>query len=117
MQFLLLVLVFPGFRGTSIKPSLFERPESADIQDVLPKTRYGVTSALPKPVLDRIHRYAGEGRVPLVRYDNGICSLLAVADWQSPVVVLRSTRDKFSAMRSAALTEWTRAVRRQAREV
>ena len=70
-------------------------------------------SALPKPVLDRIHRYAEEGRVPLVRYENGICLLLAVADWKSPVVVLRSARDKFTEMRSAALTEWTRAVRRQ----
>ena len=72
-----------------------------------------MTNALPKPVLDRIHRYAEEGRVPLERYDDGICSLLAVADWQSPVVVLRSTQDKFAALRGAALSEWTRAVQRQ----
>ena len=64
-------------------------------------------TTLPKSVLDRIHRYAEEG-VPQASYEHDCCRLLAVANWQLPVVLLPSTRCKFTEMRSAALTEWTR---------
>jgi hypothetical protein len=67
------------------------------------------SSALPKPVLDRIHRYAAEGRVLQVSYGEDCCRLLAVANWQLPAVILRSSKDKFAEMRSAAQTEWTRS--------
>ena len=63
---------------------------------------------LPKPVIDRIRRYAEEGRVPQASYERDCCRLLAVANWQLPVVLLRSTRSTFTEMRSAALAEWTR---------
>jgi hypothetical protein len=66
---------------------------------------------LPRSVVDRIHRYAEEGRVPHVRYERDDCLLLAVANWQLPAVLLRSTRDKFTGMHSAALTEWARVAR------
>jgi hypothetical protein len=64
---------------------------------------------LPKPVIDRIHRYAEEGRTPQTSYEGDCCRLLAVANWQLPVVLLRSTRGNYTAMRRAALSEWTRA--------
>ena len=64
---------------------------------------------LPKAVLDRIHRYAKEGREPLARYEPDGCLLLAIATGQLPVVVLRSTREDFTKIRSAALIEWLRA--------
>ena len=66
---------------------------------------------LPKPVIDRIRRYAKEGRQPLARYGHDGCLLLALANNQLPVVVLRSTRKEFTEIRSAALVEWTRAAR------
>ena len=43
------------------------------------------------------------------RRENDICLLLAVTNWQFPVVLLRSPRARFVAMRNAALLEWTRA--------
>ncbi len=67
---------------------------------------------LPKPVLDRINRYAEEGRVLQTSYEQDYCRLLAVANWQLPAVILRSSKDKFSEMRNAVQTEWTRAARR-----
>jgi hypothetical protein len=67
---------------------------------------------LPKPVVDRIRRYAEEGRVLHASYEHNCCRLLAMADWQLPVVLLLSTRGKFTELHSAALTEWTRAARR-----
>jgi len=60
-------------------------------------------------VLDRIHRYAKEGREPLARYEPDGCLLLAIATGQLPVVVLRSSREEFTEIRSAALLEWLRA--------
>jgi hypothetical protein len=69
------------------------------------------TTRLPKPVIDRIHRYAEEGRVPRVKHEQDGCRLLAVANWQLPVVLLRSTRSDFMQMQTAALAEWTRAAR------
>jgi hypothetical protein len=71
--------------------------------------------SLPRPVLDRIHRYVAEERVPLASYSDDCCLLLAVANWKLPAVVLRSSRDKFSEMHRAALNEWTRAARRRTR--
>jgi len=91
---------------------LFEQPDSADLQNVLAKRRAETTRALPKPVLDRIHRYAAEGRVLQTSYGEDCCLLLAVASWQLPAVILRSSTDKFAEMRSAAQIEWTRAARR-----
>jgi len=72
-------------------------------------------SALPKPVLDRIRRYAAEGRFLQVSYGEDYYRLLAVANWQLPAVILRSSKDKFAEMRSAAQTEWTRATRKACR--
>jgi hypothetical protein len=70
--------------------------------------------SLPKPVLDRIHRYAEEGRVPRTRYEHDYCLLLAEEKWQSPaVVLLRCTPARFAEMRTAALAEWTRTARRK----
>src|ERR1700719_3964636 len=67
---------------------------------------------LPKPVVDRIHRYAEEGRVLHASYEHNCCRLLAMADWQLPVVLLLSTPGKFKQLSRAALTEWTRTARR-----
>ena len=69
-------------------------------------------TTLPKPVLDRINRYAEEGRVLVASYERDHCRLLAVANWQRSAVILRSPIDKFTEMRSAAQTEWTRVARR-----
>jgi hypothetical protein len=79
------------------------------IRTVLSKVQSDAISALPKPVLDRIHRYAAEGRVLQVSYEEDCCRLLAVMNWQLPAVILRSSKDKFAEMHSAAQTEWTRA--------
>ena len=69
-------------------------------------------TTLPKPVLDRINRYAEEGRVLEASYERDYCRLLAVANWQRPAVILRSSAVEFSQMRSAAQIEWTRATRK-----
>jgi len=69
-------------------------------------------TTLPKPVRDRINRYAEEGRVLEASYERDYCRLLAVANWQRPAVILRSSAVEFSQMRSAAQTEWTRATRK-----
>jgi hypothetical protein len=58
--------------------------------------------------MDRFHRYARDGRVPQVSFENDSCRLLAVANWQLPVALLRSPQGKFTEMCSAALTEWKR---------
>ena len=94
--------------------------EIRNFQEHMPKRQHsadqrGVRSAktpsnpLPKAVLDRIHRYAKEGREPLARYEPDGCLLLAIATGQLPVVVLRSTREEFTEIRSAALVEWFQA--------
>jgi len=82
---------------------------------VLSKVQSDAISALPKPVLDRIHRYAAEGRVLQVSYEEDCCRLLAVTNWQLPAVILRSSKDQFPEMRSAAQTEWTRVARKLCR--
>ena len=76
---------------------------------MLSKVQSEAINVLPKPVLDRIHRYAAEGRVLQVSYEEDCCRLLAVMNWQLPAVILRSPKDQFPEMRSAAQTEWTRA--------
>jgi len=68
-----------------------------------------VAVRLPKPVRDRIRRYAEEGWMLRARREHDVCILLAVTNWQFPVVLLKSPRDKFVALRSAAFIEWTRA--------
>lgn len=88
---------------------------SADVQNVLSKMQSEPVNALPKPVLDRIHRYAAEGRVLQASYGDDCCRLLAVANWQLPAVILRSSKEQFAAMHSAAQTEWTRAARKSCR--
>jgi hypothetical protein len=65
--------------------------------------------ALSKPVLDRIRRYAKQGRELHARYGQDCCLLVAVAAGQTPVVILRSARDQFTEIRRAALVEWMRA--------
>jgi hypothetical protein len=73
--------------------------------------RHEIGSMLPRPVLDRIRRYAQEGRQPLARYGQDACMLVAVAMGQPNVVILRTTRREFTEIRSAALVEWMRAAR------
>jgi hypothetical protein len=73
--------------------------------------RHEIGSQLPRPVLDRIRRYAQEGREPRAQYGTDSCMLLAVAMGQPSVVILRCTRREFTEIRSAALVEWTRAAR------
>jgi hypothetical protein len=67
--------------------------------------------ALSKPVIDRIRRYATEGWEPHARYGQDGCLLVAVAMGQIPVVILRSEREQFAELRSAAMIEWSRATR------
>jgi hypothetical protein len=67
--------------------------------------------ALSKPVLDRIRRYAKQGRELHARYGQDCCLLVAVAAGQTPVVILRSARDQFTELRKAAIVEWMRAGR------
>ena len=69
-------------------------------------------TTLPKPVLDRINRYAEEGRVLVASYERDYCRLLAVGNWQRPAVILRSSVLQFTEMHSAAQTEWMRVARR-----
>lgn len=64
---------------------------------------------LSKPVLDRIRRYATEGWEPHARYGQDGCTLVAVAMGRIPVVILRSAREQFTELRSAAMVEWLRA--------
>ncbi len=65
---------------------------------------------LPKPVVDRISRYAKEGRELRAVFGPDGCRLLAVAGGCIPVVVLRAdTPDQFAQLRTAALLEWRRA--------
>ena len=68
---------------------------------------------LPKPVVDRIRRYATEGRAPLTRSAQGGYQLVATAMGQLPVVILSGTGHEFTAIRSAALIEWKRAAKRR----
>lgn len=87
---------------------MFER-YSVDGKHMLKKVQ-PATLSLPKAILDRIRRYAKEGRELRVVYGHNGCVLLAVAMGQVPVAVLRSdTREQFTRMRSAALEEWVRA--------
>ena len=72
-----------------------------------------MVATLPKPILDRIHRYAEEGRALQASFEPDCCRLLAVANWQPPIVLLRSAPGKFAEMRGAAQTEWTREARRR----
>jgi hypothetical protein len=78
----------------------------------MPSNAPTAVTTLPKPVLDRINRYAEEGRVLVASYERDYCRLLAVGNWQRPAVILRSSAVEFSQMRSAAQTEWTRATRK-----
>src|SRR5579864_6973651 len=68
-----------------------------------------MTAQLSKPVLDRIRRYAKEGRQLRAQYGPGDCVLLASKAGQHPVVILRATRVQFTEMRGAALVAWIRA--------
>jgi hypothetical protein len=70
--------------------------------------------ALSKPVLDRIRRYATDGWEPHARYGQDCCLLVAVTMGRIPVVILRSARDQFTELRSAAMIEWMRAGRTKA---
>jgi len=85
------------------------------LRTVLAKVQSDAISPLPKPVLDWIHRYAAEGRVLQVSYEEDCCRLLAVMNWQIPAFILRSSKDQFPEMRSAAQAEWTRVARKPSR--
>jgi hypothetical protein len=64
---------------------------------------------LPKRIVDRIHRYAREGRALRVRYGSSGGLVLALKPGSAPIVVFRATGDRFLEMRTAALIEWLRA--------
>jgi len=67
---------------------------------------------LPKPVMDRISRYAGEGRQLRAVFGPEGCRLVAVAAGCVPAVVLHShTEEEFAQLRTAVLLEWERASR------
>jgi hypothetical protein len=69
--------------------------------------------SLPKPVADRISRYAAEGRQLRTVFGPQGCRLVAVAVGRVPAVVLRGDApDQFAEMRSAVLVEWLRIRRR-----
>ena len=64
---------------------------------------------LPKTVLQRIHRYAREGRELKAVYKSGESRLLATAFGEMPIVVLRAAdAEQFAEMRSEAFMEWRR---------
>jgi hypothetical protein len=64
---------------------------------------------LPKVVTDRITRYAQEGRELRAVFGPDGCRLMAVTGGQLPAVVLRADNpERFAAMRSAAMLEWSR---------
>ena len=66
---------------------------------------------LPRTVLDRIHRYAAEGREPKAVYRAGDYRLLAVATGQVPVVIVRAAnQDQFDDVRGEVLEEWQRTL-------
>ena len=88
---------------------MLRRGASADRRNVKSETH-----KLPKPVIDRIRRYAAEGREPLARYGHDGCVLMARAMGQPPVVILRSSAREFTEIRAAALVEWTRVAHRKA---
>ena len=69
--------------------------------------------SLPRPVVDRISRYAAEGRQLRTVFGSQGYRLLAVTLGRVPAVVLRADNaDQFAEMRSAVLVEWLR-IRRQ----
>jgi len=66
---------------------------------------------LPRTILDRIHRYAAEGREPKAVYRAGDYRLLAVATGQMPIVIVRAAnQEQFADMRSEILVEWRRTL-------
>jgi len=68
---------------------------------------------LPRAVIDRIHRYAAAGSRLRAVYGPGEYRLLAETLWQVPIVILRaSDREGFAQMRSQAVVEWIRAIRK-----
>ena len=71
---------------------------------------------LPKTVLQRIHRYAGEGRQLKAVYHAGESRLLAVTLGEMPMLVLRASNpEQFAEMRSEAFMEWKRTLKRTSR--
>lgn len=68
---------------------------------------------LPKTVLQRIHRYAREGRQLKAVYHPGESRLLAVTLGEMPMLVLRaSNAEQFAEMRSEAFMEWRRTLKK-----
>jgi hypothetical protein len=67
---------------------------------------------LPKPVMDRISRYAGEGRQLRAVFGPEGCRLVAVAAGCVPAVVVQAhTQEEFAQLRTTVLLEWKRASR------
>ena len=72
--------------------------------------------SLPRPVVDRISRYAAEGRQLRTVFGSQGYRLLAVTLGRVPAVVLRADNaDQFAEMRSAVVEEWLRIRRRNGR--
>ena len=70
-------------------------------------------TGLPKWIVDRIHRYARDGRALRTRYRNASGLLVALKAGSTPLVVFRETGERFFEMRSRALVEWFRAEKQQ----
>ena len=68
---------------------------------------------LPKPVIDRIGRFAREGRQLRSMVGPEGYSLLATAMYRQPVVLARANNaEEFAGIRSAVVSEWSR-IRKQ----
>jgi hypothetical protein len=66
--------------------------------------------SLPKPVMDRIGRFAREGRRLRALFGPEGYRLVATAMGHQPVVVVRAGgAEEFAGIRSAVLLEWARA--------
>jgi hypothetical protein len=66
-------------------------------------------ASLPQRIVDRIHRYARDGRGLRVRYGKAGGLLVAFKAGCAPLVIFRETGERFIEMRSSALLEWFRA--------
>jgi len=64
---------------------------------------------LPRRIVDRIHRYARDGRALRVRYGKSGGLMVALKAGCAPLVIFRESGERFIEMRSSALLEWFRA--------
>ncbi|MCW5978831.1 MAG: hypothetical protein KIT09_12175 [Bryobacteraceae bacterium] len=71
-----------------------------------------IEPSLPKPVIDRVARFAREGRQLRAVFGPEDYRLVATAVGQLPVVVVRAhDPERFAGLRSAVVLEWSRVTR------